>query len=105
MSFATMRRTNGAITSTAGKATAQELAQLSIHALKNPSLRPSTRPVAMPETTSDMRPDKRNPNRMGAKRGGIMRQTILDVRYPRPCGEGLCHRGNHAMGPQDKPGG
>ena len=72
---ATMRRTSGATTRTVGNATAQEDIQDDPHKPMNVSLNPMARNVAMPETISDIIPDRRKPNRNGAARGGM--QTYL----------------------------
>ena len=45
---------------------AQDEAQFAIHAPKNPALMPSTPTVETPDTIKDIKPDKSNPNKIGA---------------------------------------
>ena len=69
---ATSRRVMGATTNTVGKATAQEMAQFGIQTNGIWAEIPMARAVESPETMKDISPDRMNPNRIGAKRAGIM---------------------------------
>jgi hypothetical protein len=65
----TMRRVMGASTRTAGKATAQLVAQTVAQCPGNAASSPRARAVAIPDTIADISPDRIRPKRMGAKRG------------------------------------
>lgn len=62
----TIRRTIGATTSTVGNATTHDEIQADIYNPGNPSTTPIARAVAIPETTSDMKPERRRPKTIGA---------------------------------------
>jgi len=62
----TIRRTIGATTKTVGNATVQDEIQADIHNPGKPSTKPIARAVAIPETMSDMKPDRRRPKTIGA---------------------------------------
>ena len=61
-SLLTRRRVNGATTSTVGNATIQLLNQAVIHRFKNPSTHPVVFKTDTPETTQDIKIDKKKPN-------------------------------------------
>jgi len=62
----------GAISKTAEKATSQLEIQDLNHCPINGDPASSTRAVAIADTIADIRPDRINPNRIGAKRAEIM---------------------------------
>jgi len=61
-SLPTSRRVNGATTRTVGNATIQLLNQAVIHRLKNPSTHPVVFKTETPETTQDIKIDRKKPN-------------------------------------------
>jgi len=61
-SLLTRRRVNGATTRTVGNATIQLLNQAVIHRLKNPSTHPIVFKTETPETTQDIKIDRKKPN-------------------------------------------
>ena len=61
-SLLTRRRANGATTRTVGNATIQLLNQAVIHRFKNPSTNPVVFKTETPETTKDIKIDKKKPN-------------------------------------------
>ena len=66
VSLATMRRVAGATNKTVGNEIAQDTTQLPIQMAGKLPPRPMARKVDRPETMQDIRPDRSNPNRMGA---------------------------------------
>ena len=58
----TRRRVNGATTRTVGNATIQLLNQAVIHRFKNPSTHPVVFKTETPETTQDIKIDRKKPN-------------------------------------------
>jgi hypothetical protein len=58
----TRRRVNRAPTSTVGDATIQLLSQAVIHRFKNPSTNPVVFKTETPETTQDIKIDRKKPN-------------------------------------------
>jgi len=61
-SLLTRRLVNGATTSTVGNATIQLLNQAVIHRFKNPSINPVVFKTETPETTQDIKIDRKKPN-------------------------------------------
>ena len=61
-SLLTRRRVNGATTRTVGNATIQLLNQAVIHRFKNPSINPVVFKTETPETTQDIKIDRKKPN-------------------------------------------
>jgi hypothetical protein len=61
-SLPTSRRVNGATTRTVGNATIQLLNQAVIHRFKNPSTNPVVFKTETPETTQDIKIDRKKPN-------------------------------------------
>ena len=61
-SLPTSRRVNGVTTRTVGNATIQLLNQAVIHRFKNPSINPVVFKTETPETTQDIKIDRKKPN-------------------------------------------
>jgi len=61
-SLLTRRLVNGATTRTVGNATIQLLNQAVIHRFKNPSINPVVFKTETPETTQDIKIDRKKPN-------------------------------------------
>ena len=71
-SLPTRRRVNGATTSTVGNATIQLLNQAVIQRFKNPSTNPVVFKTETPETTQDIKIDRKKPNNRWEYLAGII---------------------------------
>jgi hypothetical protein len=73
----TRSRVNGATTSTVGNATIQLLNQAVIHMFRNPSTHPVVFKTDTPETTHDIKIDKKKPN--------VSWEYLVGIIFVEPC--------------------